>query len=568
MKAPENPVESESKFVLNDPVTELPRLLRLMKKQGIIIGDPVPGAGVLVDRYFDTQDWDLYNAGWSYRFRDASPLKRSASLEPLPGLAHESGNGLHEGKEVEFAVEGVPLNSALPISEAPLDDELREIVKNRTAELSELLRMSTERATYRLSVDGADIVLSVDDTTVEVDEGISSRHPKHFYEVGLKLECGKEQRLRHLAGRIEKKLGLSRSQLSRFERGLQAAGSLPSVVLLEGSDDGMEFGADATAVDIARAFFRSHFRSFLSAEATVREGSDPRGVRKMRVASRRLQVGLEVFGDCLPARMSKALRSELRWISRSLRDVRDLDVFSDVLMAEVADVELAFPEYQAHVAASWAVARNSLVKALTSARFLRLRRDFAAFLNSRCWTDDTGGDSTPLQIAEDVLLPALSLVRKGGAAIDDASPETKLHRLRLDCKKFRYRLELFEPLVPGGLKTFIKACKLLQNDLGVRRDFFVALGRIEDFRKSNELGDAEREELKKLRKLLKGRLRELRGGYAGKWRAFSSSVRRKKLCKLLRKPEVEVAHEEEDPLLQGQAGQGTNLRPVDEYVIR
>ena len=54
--------------------------------------------------------------------------------------------------------------------------------------------------------------------------------------------------------------------------------------------------------------------------------------------------------------------------------------------------------------------------------------------------DDTGGDSKPLQIAEDVLLPALSLVRIGGAAIDDASHETKLHRLRLDCKEFRYRL--------------------------------------------------------------------------------------------------------------------------------
>ncbi|MDA0812800.1 MAG: CHAD domain-containing protein [Verrucomicrobia bacterium] len=569
MKTPETRFESELSFVLNDPVTELPRLLRLVKKEGGIIGDPVPGTGALVDRYFDTQDWDLYNAGWSYRFRDASPLNRSVSLETLPRLADESGSGRHEGKEVELTADGgLPISSALLISEAPLSDALHEIVKNSNAGLSELFRMSTERASYRLSVDGEDILLSVDDTTVDVDESTRSAHPEHFYEVEFKLEGGEGQRLRHLAGRIEKKLGLSRSRLSKFERGLQVTGGMPSVVLLEDADDGLECGAEATVGEIARAFFLSHFRSFLLMEGTVREGGDPRAVRKMRVASRQLQVGLEVFADYLPAPMIKALRSELRWISRKLGEVRDLDVFSDFLTAEVADVELTLPELQAHVAASWAAARSALVKALTSARFLRLRRDFAAFLNSRSLWNELGGDVAALQIAENALLPALALLRKGGSAIDDASAEAKLHRLRLACKEFRYRLGLFEPLVPGGLQMFIKACKSLQNGLGVRCDVFVARGRINDFCKSNELGDVERDELKKLKKLLKGRLRDLKGGYAEKWRDFSSSVRGKKLRNRLREPAVEEARDEDGQLTQDTTEKVAELRPVDEYVIR
>ena len=101
----ENRGELEAKFVLKDPPRQLSEILNFLGKERVHIGDPT--CVMQIDHYFDTSDWDLYNASWSYRFREAVPQMRSVELKSFrKGNANSSR--VHARKEVAVAVESFP----------------------------------------------------------------------------------------------------------------------------------------------------------------------------------------------------------------------------------------------------------------------------------------------------------------------------------------------------------------------------------------------------------------------------------------------------------------------------
>ena len=61
------------------------------------------------------------------------------------------------------------------------------------------------------------------------------------------------------------------------------------------------------------------------------DGSDIEYVHRMLVASRRLRSGMTCFTDCLPKKKSKPWRDEIRRITHTLGDARDLDIQIDCL---------------------------------------------------------------------------------------------------------------------------------------------------------------------------------------------------------------------------------------------
>jgi CHAD domain-containing protein len=59
------------------------------------------------------------------------------------------------------------------------------------------------------------------------------------------------------------------------------------------------------------------------------------------------------------------------------------------------------------------------------------------------------------------------LVRTLGIAITDATPDTEVHELRIECKKLRYLLELFASLFPAQeMRRILRRLRGLQNVLG------------------------------------------------------------------------------------------------------
>ena len=59
--------------------------------------------------------------------------------------------------------------------------------------------------------------------------------------------------------------------------------------------------------------------------------NDAENVHRMRVASRRLRVGLEFFAVCFEAHELKQAQQQLRRLTRTLGAVRSLDVNLDLL---------------------------------------------------------------------------------------------------------------------------------------------------------------------------------------------------------------------------------------------
>lgn len=531
MHATEVRVESEVKFLLSHPAEQVAKLLKALGKECLELGVPV--SGIQLDRYLDTADWDLHAAGWSYRFREAASGRRSAEMKSLP--APGSACGIQQRQEVELAVEAFP--DPLPaLCDAPLGEALQSFATNGGALLRELFRVRTERTRYSISDGTTRLALCIDDSVVETgrnDAPADAAPSVRFHELELELEEGDEQTLHRVAWRIGEKLRLLPSGMSKFARGLQAAGLAPPGA---GSAAAAEaFDADTPVILLARHHLARQFETLLANEAGALDGGDPECVHEMRVASRRLRVALQVFASCSAPSDCKALLKEVRWITQMLGDVRDLDVFRDAVTRDAAEADVALPGFQAHLLKAWRSARRELVKCLTSARFQRFKLDFARFLHGE-FPDDAScvggrrrkhGEQRAAELAAAVLLPLLRTVRRDGRRISASAPDERLHQLRLKGKRLRYLLELFASVDPDGLKEMLKASKALQAYLGDHQDACVALARINHFRKSRKSGEAERNELKRLRKHVNRRRRQLRAAFPAKWKAFAAKTSRR-----------------------------------------
>lgn len=67
-------------------------------------------------------------------------------------------------------------------------------------------------------------------------------------------------------------------------------------------------------------------------------------------------------------------------------------------------------------------------------------------------------------------------------AIDADTPDEQVHALRIACKKLRYLMEFFAPLVPASaLKPVLKPLKRLQDNLGLFNDYSVQQDFLRDF---------------------------------------------------------------------------------------
>ncbi|MCB1099152.1 MAG: CHAD domain-containing protein [Verrucomicrobiae bacterium] len=527
-------VESEAKFQLNAPDEQLPHLLAFLKERHLTVGEVTNRTQV--DHYFDTADFDLYRAGWSYRFRDAPDHHRSVDLKSLSSVRakgrKKQPSALHHRQEVEIAVEAFP--SSIPtIADAPLLEDLEGLVPNQTAPLNELFRVRTLRSIYKVASKKAVFTVCLDDTTVEMNGGeAADEHQQHFYELEIELEGGKKKRLSRLAEQIGEELRLVPTEMSKFERGLHAAGLHPteSPAKPQSNDESGDEGVSGSPIHrFALGCLERHFSEMVANEAVALEGCDPEGVHQMRVASRRLSTALDVFRKCLPAKKVKSLDKEIHWVTRSLGKVRDLDVFCEAIQSD-SDEDAPLAKFREHVASTRRVAQEELAATLGSERYLAFKQNFGDFLNALSEGDvDPESSHDTLEMARTVVPHAVTKVRHDGAKISKSSLDEDLHRLRLDAKHLRYRLELFAPVVPGGLEEPLKACRKLQKFLGEHQDACMANQRIHCFRKSHTMDDCERQHLKKLKARFCHQKRAQRKAWPEIWNAFVSKTRPKAL---------------------------------------
>ena len=110
---------------------------------------------------------------------------------------------------------------------------------------------------------------------------------------------------------------------------------------MEQQDDGQRPAASSASAelrDYAAHMVVQRLRKMLSYAGDVRDNEDAEAVHKMRVASRRARAALEAFDGCFHASAYIRIEREVKQVTDALSAVRDLDVMSDRLLKELADL--------------------------------------------------------------------------------------------------------------------------------------------------------------------------------------------------------------------------------------
>jgi CHAD domain-containing protein len=227
----------------------------------------------------------------------------------------------------------------------------------------------------------------------------------------------------------------------------------------------------------------------LAQEPGTRLGEDIEALHQMRVATRRMRAGLDMFADVLPVRAVR-LRAELGWLAAVLGEVRDLDIqlgrFDDWTEEMPGDHRQALDELADLLAGHHREARRALLEALDSRRYERLVAGLVTMLEQGP-SRRAGAGRAPAVTA----MPALIADRhraagKAARRAKRTGVPADYHRLRIRCKRLRYSLEFAGGLYEGELKGFARQMTRLQDVLGSMQDAEVASGRLRELAMTEE----------------------------------------------------------------------------------
>ena len=269
----------------------------------------------------------------------------------------------------------------------------------------------------------------------------------------------------------------------------------------------------------------AHFEANLTG---ARAGRDPEYLHQVRVALRRLNAALRVFGPLFPEGASAQPLASLRAVARALGPARDWDVFAAELLAAAAR---RFPGHRGLHALVTAVARlrarthNAARRAIGSRRTTLAVLGFARWLAAARWLEDLPPERRatwhgPVRpVARAMLERAHRRVLRRGRRIArrDAA---QLHRLRIAAKRLRYAAGFFAPVF-GRAKAepMLRVLGELQDLLGELNDCTVAPAMLAETRRLAR-GPLVGEACDMLEHWLAARAAQRRRRLAKQWKAF------------------------------------------------
>jgi triphosphatase len=200
--------------------------------------------------------------------------------------------------------------------------------------------------------------------------------------------------------------------------------------------------------------------------ALLRAGRSVEGLHQLRVAFRRLDVALGVFGKAFKQSWLEDLRGRGKILSGRLSPARDLDVFVGELLAGPPDIgSEGFDQLRVQAESVRDAAWEAVAACVTGADFEAFADDMASLASSQLPL--TRQRRLPRTAAR-MLDRQVARVKKRGRKARD---EAELHRLRIALKKLRYTAEFFAPLYPSKrVKQYLKKLRGLQTLLGDLND--------------------------------------------------------------------------------------------------
>ena len=225
----------------------------------------------------------------------------------------------------------------------------------------------------------------------------------------------------------------------------------------------------ATPAPIMTAL-QAQLEALLAREPGVRIGRDPEELRRMRVAVRRLRATLRASREILGPRVVDGLRRELDWLGTALGAVRDVDLVTSYVAAEVGALSGAARRPGARLLRRLEIDRahawDHLLATLDSARYPRLM--------SRLKTVLGRAPRRPLAVS----LPESAAlqwkkVRRAVKRLPARPSAAELHEVRVKVKRARYAAELAAGAVGRPADRFVEQAKRVQDILGEHQDAVV-----------------------------------------------------------------------------------------------
>lgn len=469
-------MEIEAKFLLRRP-RQFDEVLETLRRHDYSVTECE--TRTLVDRYFDTEDWRILEAGWAFRHR------RTPNSETLTLKSVGSRDGrLFRRDEIEQ-----PLPAETPTCEppppGPVQDKLEELVNG--AHRRELFAVENCRSSYRLHVqhgDPAIIELCLDRASVSAPGTCSAA--LDFTEIELELEAGEPHAVAELAAILEEQAGLLPSEFSKFERGLQAAGLSPP----EPEPPG--FAAPLSPAEpcykLLHRFVWQQLRVLQREAPRAREGLLSEGVHQMRIATRRLRAVLGAAGTLVAGGDTvAALDDDLRWLGQSLGQARDADICRAIVADRKTSLDESATDALAPFENSLKEARidayDELAATLSTDRYRRTIATLGDIVDTAllAGTLDEGGDTSIEDSLRPLVGPLLEELRRYRRELPPELPAKKLHSLRKRTKRLRYLLEMFVEPLPERAATALAHARLLLDLLGEHQDAETLRDRLLEF---------------------------------------------------------------------------------------
>ncbi len=257
----------------------------------------------------------------------------------------------------------------------------------------------------------------------------------------------------------------------------------------------VEMAPTDSAFSVANALIRAHLGVARQNEAGTIADHDTEFLHDYRVALRKVRSVVSLFKGVYAPEQTEELKLRLGNLMARTGPLRDLDVYllerdrylSLVPRSMRPGLDMLFDRF-AH---DRATEQARLAKHLGSKSYRKEIADLIArFDHPEGLLPGPEADHSVLDYSQGLIWKRYRKVCKIGAGIDDATPDERVHELRIHCKKLRYAMELFAPLFDQkALKRLVKALKKLQETLGDFNDSSVQQEALQGF--VNELGGDE-----------------------------------------------------------------------------
>jgi CHAD domain-containing protein len=401
--------------------------------------------------YHDTVDLRLARSGVTLRYRIGDDGGPCWSLKlPRPD------GGLDQEDELSFA--GGP---------ADIPQAARDLVSawTRRGHLAPAAALSTRRRRWLLTAaDGSDLAELVQDDVSVLD---GDRVIGRFRELELESRVPDQVRLQPILLALQRAGATHSEPVPKSVRALgPRAAAAPDVVAPVPDPQ-------APAGEAVRFALANGTRRLMEHDAPTRLG-EVEGVHQMRVATRRLRGDIATFEPLIDEPWGDGIVQELRWLGDLLGAVRDRDVQLASLASEDVDLERELSQLQTGIAAAREEAREELMHALASSRYLDLLERLVQAARDPLLTP--AAEEAASDIVPGLLTKTANRTRGRLRDVEPASPDRTYHQARIGAKNLRYAAEAIGPFVDrraGRIDKVAVAATAVQDVLGAHQDALV-----------------------------------------------------------------------------------------------